>query len=118
VPVHTQTAVQAAGNLGSIKITVSNTGSGAEDIDVDVLASIANAQFSFTGATPTESSTFGDNGARWNGYSVLVGREVEFSYGYSNGGSSSGPYTIVVRKTGTDIVLSQASGTIPSPSPA
>lgn len=118
MPLHTQSAVQATGSTGSIQITVSNTGAGAEDVEVDVLASIASSQFSFTGATPTESATFGDNGARWNGYNVLAGREVEFSYGYSNGGSSNGPYTIVVREAGTDIVLSQASGTIPAPSPA
>lgn len=116
MPLSTQSAVQAVGNIGDIGITVSNTGPGAED--VDVYASISNSEFSFTGATPTQSATFGVNGARWNGYEVLAGRSVQFSYEYSNGGSSSGPYAIVVKRSGTDTVLSQASGTIPAPSPA
>jgi hypothetical protein len=101
---------------GVIEIEISDDGGGGGgSYDVSLLVAVQHNSFNFTGGNPAPSSTFGNNGARWNAVEVVIGGSAtRVDYNWTRSVIIASPYVLILTKN--DQVIDVFSGTIPGPS--
>jgi hypothetical protein len=101
---------------GVIEIQISDDGGGGGgQYAVSLLACVQHSAFSFTGGNPAASSTFGNNGARWNAVQVVIGGQPSVvQYNWTRSVIVKSAYALILLMN--DQVIDVWSGNIPGPS--
>ena len=88
----------AGGYSGSITITIATTEGGGDpvDYDVDLIVSVQNASYNFTSGVPPASTTFGNNGARWESITFSSGQTRIVTYNWSKSVSAGSDYVVAL----------------------
>lgn len=114
MPAYSTTSVNVNGNTGAIVINVSDSLGGGDPVTYtfDIVVSCQNPGYTFTGGSPAATSTFGNNGARWDDKTYTTGAiPTSVTYNWSRTVSTATDYVVILM--GTDGTLNTQWGTIP-----
>jgi hypothetical protein len=104
----------ATASSGYIEITISDNGGGGGNagVVVDLLVAVQNASYQFTGGGIgfPATSTFGNNGARWDRITVSPSQSAQRIYNWTRSVPVASTYMVVL--LGDDGAVDTVFGTI------
>jgi hypothetical protein len=90
--------VSPGGYTGTIEVTIATTEGGGDPVNytVDLVVSVQNAGYNFTGGNPPVGTTFGNNGARWDDITFSSGQTRTVTYNWSKSITAGSDYVVML----------------------